>query len=188
MTPTEYITNALRTKSPTTPELEQRLSDHTGSVRYLLGYVMSNGMDMDVFKKKVFYNAEQKKNMPGASYNKRDKGLFDDRLLKCIDPIHAIAGLQTETGELAEVFYNHIFANRPLDTVNMAEEIGDLLWYIAVICDFFNYSFEDIFFANICKLRTRFPASFTESDATNRNLDNERVCLETILTKPETKE
>lgn len=185
MTPSEYILNALRTKSPTTPELEQRLSAHTGTLRYLLGYVMNNGTDMDIFKKKVFYNRDPKKNMPGASYNKRDAGFFDDRLLANVDAVHALAGLQTEIGELAEVYYNHIFGNKPLDTVNMAEEIGDLLWYIAILCEHLNYNLEDIFFANICKLRARFPNSFSENEAINRNLDNERICLETTLNKDE---
>jgi uncharacterized protein YabN with tetrapyrrole methylase and pyrophosphatase domain len=63
--------------------------------------------------------------------------------------------------------------------VNLAEEMGDLFWYIAVICDALEVSFEDVMERNIAKLKARYGDKFTEHAATNRNLEEERRILET---------
>lgn len=44
---------------------------------------------------------------------------------------HARFVLRTELGELMDVFRKHNFYGKPLDLVNLKEEIGDLYWGIA---------------------------------------------------------
>ena len=46
--------------------------------------------------------------------------------------LHAQLGLHTEGGELADALKRHLFYGKPLDPVNIAEEIGDVFWYLAV--------------------------------------------------------
>ena len=100
------------------------------------------------------------------------------RMWKATNAIHAIFGLLTELGELATAFKKWIWYGKELDRVNIAEEIGDLFWYLAILCNHFGFSFEEIWVTNIKKLQTRYPENFTEELAINRNLFEERQVLE----------
>lgn len=91
---------------------------------------------------------------------------------------HAAMGMDTEQGEFMDMLKKHILYGKPLDEVNLKEELGDLLWYIALALDELGADFESIFETNIKKLRARYPNKFTEADALNRNLEAERKILE----------
>ena len=67
---------------------------------------------------------------------------------------------------------------KPLDNVNLLEELGDQTWYIALALRYLESNFGEIFDGNIAKLRKRFPDKFTEAAAINRDLDGERAVLE----------
>jgi NTP pyrophosphatase (non-canonical NTP hydrolase) len=43
---------------------------------------------------------------------------------------HALLGLVTEVGELADCVKKHAIYGKDLDKVNMMEEVSDLLWYL----------------------------------------------------------
>jgi uncharacterized protein YabN with tetrapyrrole methylase and pyrophosphatase domain len=60
----------------------------------------------------------------------------------------------------------------------VAEEVGDTLWYLAIVCRHLGMSFEQIMQQNIEKLRARFPDKFNQDDALNRDLNKERQTLE----------
>ena len=92
--------------------------------------------------------------------------------------LHASMGLATESGEFVDQLKRHIFYNKPLDVVNLKEEAGDLLWYLAIALDEIGSSFEEVMGANIAKLKARYPKGFNESDAVNRDLSKEVACLE----------
>ena len=97
---------------------------------------------------------------------------------QAIDIHHAITGLSTEGGEMLGVIKAAQFYNRPVDIINLDEEIGDMLWYIALYCNARNTTFEKIAALNNKKLKARFPEKFTEFGANNRDLKNERKILE----------
>jgi NTP pyrophosphatase (non-canonical NTP hydrolase) len=92
--------------------------------------------------------------------------------------LHSFMGLSTEANELLNALKAHIFYGKELDKVNVEEELGDSLWFIAQACDELGFSFEKIMEKNIAKLRARYPEKFTESNAVSRDLDNERKVLE----------
>lgn len=96
----------------------------------------------------------------------------DNRLL------HAAMGLCTESGEMLDGLKKCFFYGKPSDRVNMVEELGDLLWYIAIACDALGVTFEEVMERNKAKLKKRFPNKFTEEHALFRNLDEERKELE----------
>lgn len=98
----------------------------------------------------------------------------------CEEPrmLHSVMGISTEAGELLDAFKKNIFYGKPIDKVNIVEELGDLLWYVAIMCDCLQISFEDIMQINIDKLRIRYPNKFTSYHAQNRNLESERKVLE----------
>lgn len=90
-----------------------------------------------------------------------------------IDLLHTSLGVVTEAAELADMLKKHIFYGKPIDTVNIKEECGDVLWYLAIICRRYNVTFEQLMEDNITKLKKRFPNRFTEHDANNRDTVNE---------------
>jgi NTP pyrophosphatase (non-canonical NTP hydrolase) len=97
---------------------------------------------------------------------------------KSVDMLHAILGIATEAGELLEVILNRVLSGKVIDKVNIAEEIGDILWYQALALKTLNSTFEQEMSRNIAKLRHRFPEKFNEFDANNRDLLGERKVLE----------
>lgn len=99
---------------------------------------------------------------------------------KVVRGLHASLGMVTEAGELADVFKKHLFYGKPIDWVNLEEEVGDLFWYVAVLVDVLGKTeFDGILQKNIDKLAKRYPnQQFTETSAINRDLDGERKILE----------
>lgn len=101
---------------------------------------------------------------------------------------HALMGLVTEVGELLDARKKTYIYGNDFDVVNFAEEIGDLYWYTAILVDavavLLNKDPEaldsEIKSNNIAKLAGRFPDKFSEYLALNRNLEAERLILETI--------
>lgn len=94
--------------------------------------------------------------------------------------LHASIGIQTEGGELSDALKRHVFYGKPIDKINLVEEAGDLLWYIAVLLNALGSDFDIAMELNIAKLRARFGEKFTEEQALTRNLDKERAALEGV--------
>ena len=87
-------------------------------------------------------------------------------------------GMVTEAAECMDVVKKSKIYGRELDRVNLVEEAGDVMWYLAVLADELGISFEDMWDKNIAKLRVRFPEKYTDHHAENRDLDSERKVLE----------
>ena len=94
--------------------------------------------------------------------------------------IHMILGMATEVAEIQDVFKKALAYGKSLDMVNLQEEIGDIMWYIAGFCDINGFDFEQILEVNIKKLIQRYPDKFSKKDALNRNLEKERRSLEEL--------
>jgi NTP pyrophosphatase (non-canonical NTP hydrolase) len=95
--------------------------------------------------------------------------------------LHAAIGLQTEVGEIQDALKKHIFYGKPLDKVNLIEEMGDLFWYLAILADTLGVSFEHIMQINIAKLKARYGENFTSDKALNRDLNKEYQVLSSTL-------
>jgi len=94
------------------------------------------------------------------------------------DNLHMVLGMQTESAEIADVFKKNLAYNREVDWVNVREELGDLMWYIANICNINEWDLREIMATNIRKLEARYPEKFTNENALNRDLETERKILE----------
>lgn len=103
-------------------------------------------------------------------------------LIENIDPrvFHAILGIMTESGELADIILNLLNdPNSQIDPIHVQEELGDLSgWYTAIAHDALNLDMTETLSKNIRKLKVRFPEKFTENNAEVRDLDAERTELE----------
>lgn len=100
---------------------------------------------------------------------------------------HAQQGLITEVGEFTDALKRYMHYASNLDGTNMVEELGDILWYVALAANALDVDLGDVMEKNITKLRSRYPEKFKESDAKNRNLAKEREILEGQCSSSKTK-
>lgn len=91
---------------------------------------------------------------------------------------HYFVGVSTEAGELLDAIKKAYIYGKPVDKVNLKEEIGDVFWYLARACDYLGFTFEEVMEVNITKLKARYGEKFTEHAALNRDLETERRILE----------
>lgn len=82
--------------------------------------------------------------------------------------IHAMLGIASEAGEIADAIKKHVIYAKPLDTDNLAEELGDLMWYIAIPPNTIARSLGTVADQNIGKLKKRYPEKYTDELATAR--------------------
>lgn len=102
---------------------------------------------------------------------------------------HSLMGVVTEAGELMDQLKKHIVYGKELDLVNLAEEFGDVFWYMALGIDALAQLMgrddpdqleSEIKNTNIDKLRQRYPEKFCEIKAVDRNTTQEREILNNI--------
>lgn len=80
-------------------------------------------------------------------------------------------GLAGEAGEVADLIKKHIFHHQPLDQDKLKREIGDVLWYIAMLSTTMGTTLSDIAELNIAKLMARYPDGFDAKRSTVREGD-----------------
>ncbi|MBU2667430.1 nucleoside triphosphate pyrophosphohydrolase family protein [Actinoplanes bogorensis] len=73
--------------------------------------------------------------------------------------LHLVLGLVGESGEVAEKFKKWVrdldSDESRIDRAGVAKELGDVLWYLAVLADYLDLSLDDIATANLAKLADR---------------------------------
>ena len=99
---------------------------------------------------------------------------------KLTDNLHMTLGLVTEAAEIADVYKRKIAYGKEVDEVNVKEELGDLMFYVANMCNINGWDLRGILDTNIRKLQVRYPEKFSNESALNRNLDAERIELEKV--------
>ncbi len=91
---------------------------------------------------------------------------------------HAIYGTVTEAGELMSDLKKAKIYGKEIDPARLVDEMGDVMWYLALLADELNVSFEEVWEKNIAKLRVRFPEKFESQRALERDKDAERKAQE----------
>lgn len=92
--------------------------------------------------------------------------------------LHVAMGLVTEAAEFTDMLKKHIFYGKPLDEVNLVEELGDCTWYERVGCSALEIAYLEMIERNVAKLKARFPERYSDQAAINRDLKAERAILE----------
>lgn len=82
--------------------------------------------------------------------------------------LNASLGLSGEVGELNDMIKKWIFHEKELDTTHIKKEIGDICWYIAMMCESFGFDMDEVLQMNIEKLKARYPEGFSTVLANNR--------------------
>jgi len=99
-----------------------------------------------------------------------------------LNQLHPLMGLVTEVGELMDVFKKYVAYGKPIDLVNIKEELGDINWYLGKFYRVLNIDQAEVLAININKLNARYKEKFSQDEALIRNLNEERAILEQNLT------
>ena len=83
--------------------------------------------------------------------------------------LNGLMGLNGEAGECIDILKKYLFQGHELDKKHLAEELGDVAWYLSVAADALGYSLQEIFKMNIEKLHERYPDGFEEERSINRD-------------------
>jgi NTP pyrophosphatase (non-canonical NTP hydrolase) len=82
--------------------------------------------------------------------------------------IIATLGLAGEAGEFANLVKKLTAHGHDISTETLADELGDVLWYVAEAASACGLELEKICRDNIEKLRSRYPDGFSQERSINR--------------------
>ncbi|MBC8495641.1 nucleoside triphosphate pyrophosphohydrolase family protein [archaeon] len=73
-------------------------------------------------------------------------------------------GVAGEAGDLVGCIKKTV-AHKNDQVSGIKENIGDTMWYLAMICNFYGWDFSEVLDENIDKLQKRYPKGFSHKDA-----------------------
>lgn len=82
--------------------------------------------------------------------------------------IAAALGVSGESGEFADHVKKWWAQGHTLDSAKVEEELGDVLWYVALACSAMSLDMGVVAERNIEKLRARYPEGFSTERSINR--------------------
>jgi NTP pyrophosphatase (non-canonical NTP hydrolase) len=82
--------------------------------------------------------------------------------------IDGVLGLCGESGEVSDMLKKHLFQGHDFKKEDLINELGDVMWYIALICESQHLSLNGVMVRNIDKLEKRYPKGFSEEASINR--------------------
>lgn len=86
---------------------------------------------------------------------------------KC-ELLHAAIGIAGEAGELLDAVKKHVIYNKPIDTENIVEELGDIEFYAQALRNSMNIAREFTLRKNMDKLQVRYANGYSDKDAQSR--------------------
>lgn len=102
--------------------------------------------------------------LPPWTYEKEVK----DQMPQALGLSVLALGVAGEAGEVADYLKKVIGHGHALDQEKLMKELGDVLWYVAVLANRTNISLEEVARENILKLRKRYPEGFDPERSKNR--------------------
>ena len=82
--------------------------------------------------------------------------------------IIAALGLAGEAGEFANMIKKLTAHGHAISKETLAEELGDVLWYVAEAATACGLTLDEIGKMNVAKLKARYPDGFSEERSINR--------------------
>ncbi|MEK9134967.1 MAG: nucleoside triphosphate pyrophosphohydrolase family protein [Patescibacteria group bacterium] len=92
---------------------------------------------------------------------------FDDKEKEILTWGLGIAG---EAGDVAGCI-KKTFSHKNDQIAGIRENLGDVLWYEAMICNYFGWNLEEVLTENIKKLEARYPKGFAKKAAKRKGID-----------------
>lgn len=82
--------------------------------------------------------------------------------------LNGALGLGGESGEVEDIVKKFVFQGHPLDKAHIAEELGDVAWYLAVAAHSIGYDMDTVLQMNVDKLWARYPNGFDAEHSLRR--------------------
>ena len=82
--------------------------------------------------------------------------------------LQGLMGLCGESGECLEILKKHMFHGHWLDIQHIANELGDVAWYLAISANAIGFTLEEIMQRNVDKLEKRYPDGFDTEHSVHR--------------------
>ena len=101
-------------------------------------------------------------------YQKLAMRTLNPKLTKNEVLINAVMGLCGESGEAIDIVKKWFAQGHELNKDNLSKELGDIAWYLAEAATALDLDLDDIFKANIEKLKKRYPEGFSSLNSKNR--------------------
>lgn len=117
-------------------------------------------------KPQDFIKSAIRTDMPGLDYTPIIARL--EQNIDLIRILHAATGMSGEAGEVIDSVKKTVYYGKSLNKEHLLEEMGDCLWYMAILLHQLNSSFEEVMQKNVDKLNKRYPEGFSEKDALTR--------------------
>lgn len=81
---------------------------------------------------------------------------------------NGILGMCGESGECADILKKFYYQGHELDKEHLIEELGDVLWYVALMASGLQIDLDEVAQRNIDKLMKRYPDGFDPEKSKNR--------------------
>ncbi len=85
--------------------------------------------------------------------------------------LNGVMGLCGEAGEVIDAVKKHLHQGHELDPLKIVEELGDCLWYVALVAEAVGATLSEVMERNIEKLMKRYPEGFSKERSVNRDKD-----------------
>lgn len=86
---------------------------------------------------------------------------------------NAAYGLNGEAGEVIDLLKKYEFQGHKLSRIDIVDELGDVLWYVALACDALGLQMDYIMAHNVEKLKERYPDGFDTDRSVNRETNRD---------------
>lgn len=90
------------------------------------------------------------------------QSVFEHKSIKGGDLLNGVMGLNGEAGETIEIVKKCVFHGHELNIDELKKELGDVCWYVAMICNSLGINMDEVMEGNIDKLKKRYPNGFKE--------------------------
>ncbi len=78
-------------------------------------------------------------------------------------------GISGESGEVADIIKKYLYQGHAFNLAETINELGDIMFYIANLCNVLKIDLEDVMHNNLMKLRHRYPEGFDTERSINRS-------------------
>lgn len=82
--------------------------------------------------------------------------------------INGVMGLCGESGECVDMVKKYLFQGHELNREELAKELGDVAWYLAVTAHAIGYPLDTVLEMNVKKLMDRYPDGFDPEKSVHR--------------------
>lgn len=83
---------------------------------------------------------------------------------------NGVMGLCGEAGECIDVVKKYLYQGHKLDKLKLKDELGDVLWYVAITCQALGITLDDVMEHNVKKLLMRYPDGFEAERSIHREV------------------